>query len=257
MLNWVETLLTRQLVAELSLLGMGFDVLGGCYLAYDLLGGKRGPLRTIARATGYVALFFIGYGIVLGLRYGLVASTGMGVLLAIEFRRALADDSSNQVRRSSVFLFGFLRGVVLGLAGMTMTGPTFGVLFGLLSGIGLTTVYALGFAPMRDYETHSKPRISTHKILASLFRALAISLAGVITAFLTSPAGHWMILGLRLGLAAGTVSALVGLFSPAVEWWIDHLPERRLGVLGLGLILIGMLLQSVQYWVVVFDVPVR
>lgn len=72
--------LTPQLVAESSLLGMGFDVLGGCYLAYDLLGGKRGPLRTIARGTGYVALFFIGYLLVLGLRYALVAATGMGIL---------------------------------------------------------------------------------------------------------------------------------------------------------------------------------
>jgi hypothetical protein len=73
------------------------------YLAYDLLGGKRGPLRTIARATGYVVLFFIGYV-------------------------------------------------------------------------------------------------------------------------------------LRLGLAAGTVNALVFLFSPALERWIENLPERRLGVAGLGLI---------------------
>jgi hypothetical protein len=38
---------------------MGLDVLGGCYLAYDLLGGKGGPLRVMARAAGYVALFFL------------------------------------------------------------------------------------------------------------------------------------------------------------------------------------------------------
>jgi len=67
---------------------MGFDVLGGCYLAYDLLGGKQGPLRTIARATGYVALFFSAYVIVLGLRYALVSASGMGILLAVEYRLA-------------------------------------------------------------------------------------------------------------------------------------------------------------------------
>jgi hypothetical protein len=60
-----------------------------------------------------------------------------------------------------------------------------------------------------------------------------------------------------LGAAAGTVGALVGLFSTVIEWWIDNLPERWLGVLGLGLILVGMVLQSVQYWVVVLDVSVR
>jgi hypothetical protein len=40
---------------------MAFDILGGCCLAYDLLGGKRGRLCTIARAAGDVALFFIRY----------------------------------------------------------------------------------------------------------------------------------------------------------------------------------------------------
>jgi hypothetical protein len=56
-MTWTEIPLTQQLVAEVTLVGMGFDVLGGCYLAYDLLGGKRGPLRTIARTAGYVACF--------------------------------------------------------------------------------------------------------------------------------------------------------------------------------------------------------
>ena len=79
---------TEQFIAELSLAGMGLEALGGCYLAYDLLGGKRGPLRTIARATGYVALFFIGYVLVVGLRYAIVAASGMGILLGIEFRIA-------------------------------------------------------------------------------------------------------------------------------------------------------------------------
>lgn len=253
---WVEITLTRQFVAELTLAGMGFDVLGGCYLAYDLLGGRRGPLRTFARVTGYAALFFIGYAILLGLRYGIVAATGMGILLAIEFRLADSNAAQDGERRSTVFLFGFLRGVVLGLAGMTIAGLMFGTLFGLLSGAGLTAVYSLGFAPAHDYEIQLEPRLSKHKILASFLRALAVSVAGVITGLFTSSATHWVLFGLKLGLAAGTVSALVSLFSPAIEWRIDNLPERRLGVIGLGLIFIGLLLQSVQYWIVVFSMPV-
>jgi hypothetical protein len=49
------------------------------------------------------------------------------------------------------------------------------------------------------------------------------------------------------------VNALVGLFSPPIERWIEDLPERRLGVAGLGLIFVGMILQSIQYWIVVFE----
>jgi hypothetical protein len=33
--------------------------------------------------------------------------------------------------------------------------------------------------------------------------------------------------------------------------------DRRLGAFGLALILAGFIMQSVQYWVVLFDIPVR
>ena len=52
------------------------------------------------------------------------------------------------------------------------------------------------------------------------------------------------------------VSALIGLFSPIIEWRIENLPERRLGMIGLTLILAGVVLQSIQYWLTVFAVPV-
>ena len=248
---------TRQFVAELSLVGMGLDILGGCYLAYDLLGGKHGPLRTIARATGYVALFFIGYAVVLGFKYAAVAATGMGISLAIEFRYAAMSQGESQKHRGLQLLFGFLRGLVLGLAGATIAGLSFGAVFGVLSGIGLTISYALGYAPTRDYETKSRPHLSKHKILASFFRAIAVSVAGLAAGFISMPVTHWVVFGLKLGLAAGTVSALATLLSPVIEWQIENLPERRLGFFGLILILFGVVFQSVQYWIVVFDLSVQ
>ena len=36
----------------------------------------------------------------------------------------------------------------------------------------------------------------------------------------------------------------------------EHMPAKRMGVIGVGLIVIGFLLQSVQYWVMVLDVKV-
>jgi len=38
-----------------------------------------------------------------------------------------------------------------------------------------------------------------------------------------------------------------------LEWWIENLPSRRLGTIGLWMILLGMILQSMQYWVVVYN----
>ena len=39
----------HDLIPILSLTGVLLDALGGLYLAYDLLGGKRGPLRMVTK----------------------------------------------------------------------------------------------------------------------------------------------------------------------------------------------------------------
>ena len=64
-------------------------------------------------------------------------------------------------------------------------------------------------------------------------------------------------MGLKAGLAIGVVTAIVGPCTPFIEWMADHVPERRMGVFGVGLILAGFTLQSVQYWVTLLDVTVR
>jgi hypothetical protein len=255
MTSWLSTILDSRLVAQTALIGMGLDLLGGCYLAYDLLGGRQGPLRTISRAAGYTALFFFGYSVVIGPQYATVAALGMGGLLAIEYRIAGRDPAQATSARAKVICFGFLRGAVLGLAGMTVAGAWFGGWFGLLSGIGLGISYAAGFAPTDDYEAGSRPRVSRHKIVASALRTIIVSLGGMGAVFLAQSSGtrHYAF-GLRLGLAAGAVSALVGLFSPLIEWRIETLEDNRLGMVGLALIFAGMVLQSIQYWVVVFNV---
>ena len=63
--------------------------------------------------------------------------------------------------------------------------------------------------------------------------------------------------GLKAGLAIGAVTAIVNACSPFIEWTADRVPEKRMGVFGVGLILIGFALQSVQYWLSLFDVSVR
>ena len=43
----------HDLIPVLSLTGVILDAIGGLYLAYDLLGGKHGPLRTITKSVSY------------------------------------------------------------------------------------------------------------------------------------------------------------------------------------------------------------
>jgi hypothetical protein len=59
----------------------------------------------------------------------------------------------------------------------------------------------------------------------------------------------------KVGLVVSVVGGLLAAVVPLVEAWVDHLPPRRLGAFGVVLLLFGVLVQSLQFWVVVFDVP--
>ncbi len=61
-------------VAAISLAGICLDVLGGLYLAYDLLGGRKSaPLRLLTRMVTYSIVFGIGYALGLGLFFGIAS----------------------------------------------------------------------------------------------------------------------------------------------------------------------------------------
>ena len=133
----------------------------------------------------------------------------------------------------------------------------FGLLFGILSGIGLVIVYAFRFSPSDAYQPNVKPRIRAQELIASALRGTATILAGIIAALLTLGSNGALGFCLLFGIVAGTVSAIVSIFSPFVEWWADHLPARRLGAFGTAILLLGLVLQSLQYWVVLLNVVVQ
>ena len=54
----------------------------------------------------------------------------------------------------------------------------------------------------------------------------------------------------------GLVTAVGTTVNPYIEYYADNLPERRLGVFGIWLVLCGFLLQSFQYWLALFDVRI-
>jgi hypothetical protein len=46
------------------------------------------------------------------------------------------------------------------------------------------------------------------------------------------------------------------MLNPYIEYFADNLPERRLGVFGILLLLCGSACQSIQYLVSILDIPV-
>ncbi|HEY6306705.1 MAG TPA: hypothetical protein VI488_09650 [Candidatus Angelobacter sp.] len=88
-------------------------------------------------------------------------------------------------------------------------------------------------------------------------RAVGYALAGYISALAAHQRAAALSVGLTAGLAIGVVTAIGNACVPFIEWSADHLPEKRMGVFGVGLILIGFALQSIQYWVALLDVTIR
>jgi TctA family transporter len=65
---------------------------------------------------------------------------------------------------------------------------------------------------------------------------------------------HAWLFAIRVGVVTGIVTAVGATINPYIEYYADNLPQRRLGIFGIGLIFCGFTLQSVQYWLALFDV---
>lgn len=236
--------MNTQFIYEISLAGILLDALGGLYLSYDLLGGKRGPLRILTRAVTYSFLFGFGYRITLGPIFGIVAGIGLGTSLALE-SAVIAHELTVPWIRSLVF--AFYRAIAIGASGWLTFNKSFGLLFGLFGFIGLSFIYLSGIAPVKLYSAIGKPRITKEGLISSAGRAMMIGIAAILAGYLDEIKGDAIRFGVEIGFAVGIVSLVMSIISPYVEWWVDNLPEKKLGAFGAGLVVIGFLLQSIQY----------
>ncbi|HUK17925.1 MAG TPA: hypothetical protein VLW65_15985 [Bryobacteraceae bacterium] len=248
-------IMDKHTLALISIIGSSLDVLGALYLAYDLLGGEHGPLRTLTRFVTYGALFGTGYGLALGPVFGLASGVAHGITLGWEFARA-----SRCAPKPGFWLdaaMSAIRGCGFAVGAWYLFGPAFGVTFGVLSTLGQTFAYQLGIRPTVYYEPAIRPRLTRFLLLAALNRTAGYAVTGYVSSLIAHEREHALAVGLKAGIGIGLVTAISSAFTPFVEWTADHMPERRMGVLGVGLILTGFALQSVQYWLALLDIAVR
>jgi hypothetical protein len=248
-------MIDKHTLAVVSIVGGSLDMLGALYLAYDLLGGEHGPLRTLTRGVTYGALFGVGYGLGLGPVFGLITGVAHGTTLAWEFSRASRRGPQPGFWYDTTM--SAIRGAGFALGAAYLYGGTFGVVFGSLSTVGQAIGYRAGIRPTVDYQPATRPRMTKLQFFAAINRTLGYAAAGYIGALIAHQRAHAVRVGVTAGLVVGAVTAIVGSCTPFVEWIADHVPEKRMGVLGVGLILIGFAMQSVQYWLVLLDVAVR
>jgi MFS family permease len=95
------------------------------------------------------------------------------------------------------------------------------------------------------------------QFFAAVNRTLGYAAAGYISALTAHQRANALSVGVKAGLVIGVVTAISGSCTPFVEWIADQVPEKRMGVFGVSLILIGFALQSAQYWAALLDVSIR
>lgn len=242
-------------VATVSIAGSSLDVLGSLYLAYDLLGGQAGPLRMLTRAVTYSVVFGIGYGLGLGLFFGVVAGLATGVTVAIELTRMARSQDHYSLFWESVF--SATRGLAFCAGLYGLVGFRFAAAFGTLIALGQIVAYTRGIRPSLDYGPRRRPRLSKRQFTAAVVRTVgAIATALACSAFVQHLDHPWQF-ALRVGIVIGIVTALGTGLGPFIEYFSENMPARIMGAFGIGLIFVGFSLQSLQYWLVVLDVPVK
>jgi hypothetical protein len=244
----------KHALALVSIVGSSLDVLGALYLAYDLLGGEHGPLRTMTRGVTYGALFGVGYGLGLGPVFGLASGAAHGLTLAWEFSRASRNGPKPGFWYDAAM--SAIRGAGFAVGATYLYGATFGATFGALSTLGQLLGYRAGIRPTIDYQPATRPRLTKYQFLAAVNRTVGYTVAGYLSA-LAAQSADPLSVGVKAGLVIGVVTVISTACTPFIEWGADHLPQKTMGVLGIGLILVGFALQSVQYWLALLDVSIR
>jgi hypothetical protein len=238
-------------VAMVSISGSCLDVLGSLYLAYDLLGSQHGPLRLLTRAVTNSIIYGVGYGLGISPFFGLCSGTAAGFTSAIELNRVARGHKPFGLAWQSVF--SAIRGAAYALGLWRMAGAGFAILFAVLITVGQILGYSRGISPTMDYRaTLGPPRLSRRQLWSTMLRTVGYASAALVCIGLFHR--ETVLFAIRVGLTTGTVTGLLQLLHPYIEYYADNLPPRLLGALGIVLILIGFSLQSFQYWLSLFDV---
>ena len=242
-------------LAVVSIVGSCLDVLGSLYLAYDLLGGQHGPLRLLTRAVTYSIVFGIGYGAGLGLFFGLASGIATGITVSVELNRTARGLDHYSLPWEG--FFSAVRGFGFGLGLYRTLGLEYAGLFGLLITVGQVIAYSRGMRPSMDYAASRRPRLSRRQFWGTVVRTVGYTATALICNALVRHTNLAWPFAIRIGLVTGLVTGVGVTINPFIEYYADNLPERRLGAFGIGLILCGFGLQSLQYWLALFDVSLR
>jgi hypothetical protein len=102
--------------------------------------------------------------------------------------------------------------------------------------------------PGTDYVSNRRPRLTRRQFRGTVIRTIGYIATALVCSAFVHHIDHAWSFAIRVGLVTGIVTGIGITVNPYIEYYADNLPERRLGVFGIGLILLGFAMQSFQYW---------
>jgi len=151
-------------------------------------------------------------------------------------------------------LFSAIRGFAFGAGLYRILGFGFAIAFAILITLGQVFAYGRGMRPAMDYAASRRPRLTRRQFWGTVIRTVGYIATALICSAFIHHVDHAWSFAIRVGLVTGLVTGVGATVYPYIEYYADNLPERRLGALGIGLMLCGFALQSLQYWLALFDV---
>jgi len=232
--------------AAFSMIGMTFDSIGGLYLAYDLLGGERGPLSKLTRLATYSLLAFAFYAFTFNLKFALIGGIGMGSIFGLQLHVIGAGKTFD---KKSLFLIALARMLVMGFAASAVLSHTAAMILGIGAFFGSLASVKLKVSPEYWYEASIKPVFRPKRLAIGLLLGSFVALVTWIGETISGTTNALPI-ALRLGFVIGIGTASVACISPFVEWYADNLPPKRMGYIGAIMFLIGFVIQALPSLIV-------
>ena len=217
------------------------DVLGGLYLAYDLLGGERGPLSKITRIVTYTLIIGLCLIPAMGLRFGLIASSGLGFALGLHLHR-IGQGKPDSLK--FLMVLATIRAFTLAVAIYSEGLNTFALCIVPLIYLASLAMYWLKLGPSTFYESAKRPSFGIHKLATACALCTTAAVAGCLSTFFGAE-HHTLVHTLKMCLTVSFATVVVTTLIPVIEWYADNIQPKMLGYFGTILFLLGFILQAI------------
>ncbi len=239
-----------HLSAEISLLGMACDLIGGLYLAYDLLGGTKGPLSTLTRVVNYCLMMFLCFLFPLGIKFALIASIGLGTAFGLHVERVC-----RQQKETLLFLagVGIVRALAVALAIWLEGMHTVAIIAAPIIFIASIILPKFNISPAAIFQNHGRPQLQKKQLIISAVLGGLTLFASLLGFGITGGAQNTLNFALHFAVTFAFTTLLVTTLSPIVEWHADNMPERRMGIIGIALFMLGFVIQAIPSLAQIYD----